>query len=305
MAGQPLGLSQGAGVGEAAAERLVRGAGWWRGLVRFCRRYPGGALSGALIVFMTAVAVLAPWIAPYDPLDPDFLAMLSPPSRDHWFGTDAFGRDVLSRIMYGARTALLIGFTTAFVGSALGAVLGTVSAYYGGRFDLWVQRLIDVLISFPIIILALAVVAILGPGLVNTMVAITIPMIPKVARVVRSSALVVRETVYVEGARAIGAGNARIIARYMLPNVMAPTLVMATALLGQAVLLEASLSFLGLGVVEPTAAWGLMLRGAAVEFAERAPWMAVFPGLAITVSVLAFNILGDSLRDALDPKLRT
>lgn len=274
-------------------------------LRRFVRRHPGGALSGVVILLMIGVAAAAPWLAPYDPLEPDFLAMMSAPSSDHWLGTDAFGRDVMSRLMYGARTALLIGFTTALVGSAAGALLGTVSAYFGGRFDLWVQRFIDVTISFPIIILALAVVAILGPGVLNTMIAITLPIIPKVARVVRSSALVVREALYVEGALAIGAGHWRIISRYMLPNVLAPFLVMTTAYLGQAILLEASLSFLGLGVVEPTPAWGLMLRGAAVEFAERAPWMAIFPGLSITLSVLAFNVLGDSLRDALDPRLRT
>lgn len=290
-------------VEKTGEQDMVPGLGTW--LRRFVRRHPGGAVSGAIILAMIAVAVATPWIAPYDPLEPDFFAMMSPPSSEHWLGTDAFGRDVLSRLMYGARTALLIGFTTALVGSGLGALLGTVSAYFGGRFDLWVQRFIDVTISFPIIILALAVVAILGPGVVNTMIAIALPIIPKVARVVRSSALVVREALYVEGALAIGAGHWRIIRKYMLPNVLAPFLVMTTAYLGQAILLEASLSFLGLGVVEPTPAWGLMLRGAAVEFAERAPWMAIFPGLAITLTVLAFNVLGDSLRDALDPRLRT
>ena len=186
-----------------------------------------------------------------------------------------------------------------------GAVIGVASAYFGGRVDLIVQRLIDIVMSFPIIVLALAVVAALGSGIVNLILAIAVPFMPRIARVIRSSALAIRETPYVDAARAMGFGHGRIIFRHMLPNVVAPFLIMLTAFLGQAILLEASLSFLGLGVVEPTPAWGLMLRGAAVEFAERAPWMAIFPGLAISASVFGFNLFGDSLRDALDPKLRT
>ena len=179
------------------------------------------------------------------------------------------------------------------------------SAYFGGRIDLVVQRLMDVLFAFPVVILALAVVAVLGTGAGNVILAIAVPMVPRCARVVRSSALSVREMPYVDAARAQGFGHGRIILRHMLPNVMAPILIMATAFLGEAILLEASLSFLGLGVQEPTAAWGLMLRGAAVEFAESAPWMAIFPGLAISLGVFGFNLFGDSLRDALDPRLRT
>jgi peptide/nickel transport system permease protein len=178
------------------------------------------------------------------------------------------------------------------------------SAYFGGKTDLIVQRFMDLLLSFPLIILALVVVAILGTGTTNVILAITVPMVPRCALVVRSSALSLRQMPFVDAARALGFGHRRIIFRHMLPNVMAPYLIMLTAFLGQAILLEASLSFLGLGVAEPTAAWGLMLRGAAVEFAERAPWMAIFPGIAISLSVFAFNLLGDSLRDALDPKLR-
>ena len=191
------------------------------------------------------------------------------------------------------------------LGATLGAVIGVGSAYFAGRIDLLVQRVMDVFLSLPLIILALAVVVILGTGAWNVVLAITVPMIPRCALVVRSSALAIREMPYIDAARAAGYGPLRIILRHMLPNVMAPYLIMLTAFLGQAILLEASLSFLGLGVQEPTAAWGLMLRGAAVEFAEAAPWMGIFPGLAISLGVFAFNLFGDSLRDALDPRLRT
>jgi len=271
----------------------------------FTRRRPLGAVGAAVVLLMLVVAVTATLIAPYDPLAVDFAQMLGRPSGEHWLGTDAFGRDVLSRLVYGSRTALIVGFGAAFFGATLGAVLGVASAYFAGRVDLWMQRLMDVFISFPLIILALAMVAILGNNLPNLIIAITIPMIPRCALVIRSSALSIREMPYVDAARAAGFGHMRIILRHMLPNVMAPYLIMLTAFLGQAILLEASLSFLGLGVQEPTAAWGLMLRGAAVQFAETAPWMAVFPGLAISLAVFAFNLFGDSLRDALDPKLRT
>jgi len=274
-------------------------------VVKFCRQRPLGAIGGALIIVMAAVAFFAGLLAPYDPLTTDYAAMLAPPSAQHWLGTDAFGRDVLSRIVYGSRTALLVGFGASVLGATLGAVVGVASAYFGGRVDLLVQRIMDIFLSFPLIILALAVVAILGTGVLNVTLAIMVPMIPRCALVVRSSALAIREMPYVDAARAAGFGHARIIFRHMLPNVMAPYLILLTAFLGQAILLEASLSFLGLGVQEPTAAWGLMLRGAAVEFAETAPWMALFPGLAISLGVFAFSLFGDSLRDALDPKLRT
>ena len=274
-------------------------------LARFARRYPLGAAAGLAILGLASLAALAGYLAPYDPVANDFGAMFAAPSARHWFGTDAFGRDVLSRILYGARTALLVGFASSLVGATIGGIVGVTGAYFGGTIDLLIQRLADIMISFPIIILALAIVAILGSGTVNLIVAIALSFVPRIELVVRASALSVRETAYVEAARAIGARHWRIILRHMVPNVTAPYLVMLTAFLGQAILLEASLSFLGLGVNEPTAAWGLMLSGAAVEFVERAPWMAVFPGLAITLTVLAFNVLGDSLRDALDPRLRT
>ena len=271
----------------------------------FARRRPLGAIGAAVVVLMIAVGVFANVLSPYDPVAVDFGAMLAKPSAQHWLGTDAFGRDVMSRLIYGSRTALLVGFGAAFFGTTIGAVLGVGSAYFGGRVDLYLQRLMDCVLAFPLIILALAIVAILGNKLPNVIAAITIPMIPRCALVIRSSALSIREMPYVDAARAAGFGHSRIILRHMLPNVMAPFLILLTAFLGQAILLEASLSFLGLGVQEPTAAWGLMLRGAAVEFAEAAPWMAIFPGLAISVSVFAFNLFGDSLRDALDPKLRS
>ena len=274
-------------------------------MLRFARQRPLGAAGAVIIVLMLLSAVAAPLIAPYHPLETDFLAQFSPPTTTHWLGTDAFGRDLLSRLLYGARTALLVGFVSAVLGATLGAFIGVASAYFGGHVDLLIQRVVDLFLAFPIIILALVVVSILGTGVENVIMAITIPMIPHCARVVRASALAVRQMPYVDAARAAGFGPGRIIFRHMLPNVMAPYLIMLTAYVGQAILLEASLSFLGLGVAEPTAAWGLMLRGAAVEFAETAPWMALFPGLAISLGVFAFNLFGDSLRDALDPKLRT
>ena len=279
--------------------------GWFATALEFCRRHPLGAVGAAIIVVMFLVAVGSDVLAPYDPQGVDFGAMLTKPSSAHWLGTDAFGRDVLSRLVYGSRTALIVGFVSSFLGATLGAILGVGSAYFGGRIDLYLQRLMDIFISFPLIILALALVAILGNSIPNLIAAITIPMIPRCALVIRSSALSIREMPYVDAARAAGFGHPRIILRHMLPNVMAPYLIMLTAFLGQAILLEASLSFLGLGVQEPVAAWGLMLRGAAVEFAEAAPWMAIFPGLAISLAVFAFNLFGDSLRDALDPRLRT
>ncbi len=289
---------------EIAAAEEAR-AGWWGAVVDFARRRPLGAAGALVVVFLILLALSANLIAPYNPVAVDFGAMLTRPNAAHWLGTDAFGRDVLTRLIYGSRTALMVGFGAAVVGSTLGAILGVGSAFFGGRIDLYLQRLMDIFIAFPLIILALAIVAILGNTIPNLITAITIPMIPRCALVIRSTALSIREMPYVDAARAAGFGNARIIMRHMLPNVMAPYLIMLTAFLGQAILLESSLSFLGLGVQEPTAAWGLMLRGAAVDFAESAPWMAVFPGLAISLAVFAFNLFGDSLRDALDPKLRT
>lgn len=268
-----------------------------------CAR-PLGGVGAAIILLMIIAALLANFLAPYDPLENDYGAMFQAPGARHWLGTDSFGRDVLSRILYGSRTALWVGFCSSVFGTTIGALIGASCAYFGGKIDLLMQRLMDILLSFPLIVLALVVVAVLGSGVWNVILAISIPMIPRAALVVRSSALALRQMLFIEAALILGSSHWRIISRHLLPNVMAPYLIMLTAFLGQAILLEASLSFLGLGVAEPVAAWGLMLRGAAVEFAERAPWMALFPGLAISLAVFAFNVFGDSLRDALDPKLR-
>jgi peptide/nickel transport system permease protein len=257
-----------------------------------------------VIVLMMSIALLAAVIAPYDPLETSFLDQLKPPGAQYLLGTDSFGRDVLSRLIYGSRTALKIGFGAALVGASIGALLGVTSAYFGGKIDLLLERLMDVLISFPLLILAVAVVTALGNNDTNVIIAITIPIIPRVARVIRASALSIRQMPFIEAARCIGATHGRIVVRHMLPNVMAPYLILVTAFLGQAMLSEASLSFLGLGVAEPTPSWGLMLRGASVQFVERAPWLAIAPGVALSLAVFAFNLLGDSLRDALDPRLR-
>jgi peptide/nickel transport system permease protein len=278
--------------------------GWGDLARRFPRRQPLGLAGLIVVLTMLAAAALADWIAPYDYLLTRYDAIMQAPSWAHWMGTDSFGRDLFSRILFGARTALTVGFASSLCGATLGLLIGIASAYFGGRIDLYAQRFLDVLLAFPLIILALAIVSIFGTGTLNVTLAITIPMIPRCAIVVRASALAIRELPYVDAARALGLGHTRIILRHMLPNVMAPYLILLTAFMGQAILLEASLSFLGLGVQEPVPAWGLMLQGGAESYAERAPWMAIFPGLAITISVLAFNLFGDALRDVLDPKMR-
>jgi peptide/nickel transport system permease protein len=277
--------------------------------VQFMLHQPLGAAGLVFIVVMALLAIFAPQVSPYDPLAIDYGGMLGAPSWQHWMGTDSYGRDVLTRIIYGARTALAVGFLASFFGSTIGAIVGVISAYFGGKIDLVIQGVMDVLLSFPIIVLALVVVAMLGQKIVlgvdiNLIVAIGIPMVPRVARVVRASALAIRELPYIDAARAAGFSNTRIIFRHMVPNVVAPYLIMLTAYVAQAILSEASLSFLGLGVTEPTASWGLMLSGSAADFYQQAPWMIVFPGLAISLAVFAFNLFGDSLRDWLDPKIK-
>jgi peptide/nickel transport system permease protein len=276
----------------------------WQRTWNFCRRQPLGTFGMVIVVIMALAGLCADEIAPYSPTANDFAAMTEPPSWAHWLGTDQFGRDLLSRIIFGARTALIVGFSCAIIASLAGLVLGVGSAYFGGRVDLYLQGVLDVVMAFPLIIMALAVVAIFGTGVHNVITAITIPLIPRCARVVRSSALAIREVPYIDAARACGFGHGRIILRHMVPNVMAPFLILLTAFVGQAILAEASLSYLGLGVQEPTPAWGLMLQGGAEEYASTAPWIAVFPGLAIALTVFGFSLFGDALRDALDPKLR-
>lgn len=277
---------------------------WLRETVRFCRKRPLGAIGGVIILVMSLTALLAGLLAPYNPVASNYSAMLLPPGGKYLLGTDLYGRDILSRIIYGSRTALFVGFSSSFLGASLGAILGVVCAYFGRKVDLIVQRFVEILLSVPLIVLALAVISVLGSGIENVVLAITVPMVPRCAQVIRSSALSIREMPYVDAARAMGFTHLRIIFRHILPNVMAPYLILLTAFLGQAILVEASLSFLGMGVAEPIPAWGLMLRGAAVQFAESAPWMAIFPGVAISAAVFGFNIFGDSLRDELDPKLR-
>jgi peptide/nickel transport system permease protein len=294
-------------------------------VVRFFRTKPLGAAGLVVIILFVLLAFFADVIAPYDPLDPHYEDQLVAPSWTYWMGTDEFGRDILSRIIFGSRTAMMVGLFSSIIGATLGLVIGVASAYFGGTTDLIVQRLLDIFMSFPLIVMALAIIAVrpfesffVGSILENLWVskpkevyvlilvimAITVPMIPRCARVVRSSALAIREVPYVDAARALGFGSWRIIMRHMVPNVMAPYLIMITAFMGQAILLEAALSFLGLGVQDPIPAWGLMLQGGAEQYAETAPWFPIFPGLAITISVFAFNLFGDSLRDVLDPKLR-
>ena len=278
-------------------------------VVQFILHQPLGAGGLVFIVIMALAAIFAPWVTPYDPLTVDYGSMLAVPSWQHWMGTDSFGRDMLTRVIYGARTALAVGFLASFVGSTAGAIIGVVSAYFGGKIDMIIQGFMDILLSFPIIVLALTVVAMLGQNIVfgvdiNLIIAISIPMVPRVGRVVRASALAIRELPYIDAARTAGFSSARVIFRHMIPNVVAPYLIMLTAFVAQAILAEASLSFLGLGVSEPTASWGLMLSGAAADFYQQAPWMIVFPGIAISLGVFAFNLFGDSLRDWLDPKIK-
>jgi len=275
----------------------------------FCRQQPLGAVSFVVIFAMMFAGIFSPLVAPYDPLEIDFASLLGAPSWEHWCGTDAFGRDICSRLIYGSRTALVIGFTSSFAGSSIGAILGIASAHFGGKIDDWIQRFVDILLAFPLIVLALVVVAAfrkftIGGVDVNLIVAIAIPIIPRVARVVRAAALSVRVMPYIDAARAAGYSPARIIFRHIAPNVVAPYLIMLTAFIAQAILAEASLSFLGLGVTEPTAAWGLMLSGNAADFYRQAPWMILFPGIAISLAVFAFNLFGDSLRDYLDPRFK-
>jgi peptide/nickel transport system permease protein len=277
--------------------------------LHFIRKQPLGFVGLLVILAYFALALGAAWISPYHPEEIDFAAMLSGPSREHLMGTDQYGRDVFSRLVYGTRTAMAVGIISAFLGCTIGALIGATSGYFGGRIDNFIQRVVDIMLAFPIIVLAMVVVAVLGKRLVfgvdmNLIIAIALPMVPKMARIARSSTLSIAQLPYIDAARAAGYSDARIILRHIAPNIVAPYLVMVTAFIAQAILLEASLSFLGLGVTEPTPAWGLMLSGASADFYKAAPWMILFPGLAITLAVFAFNLFGDSLRDWLDPKMK-
>jgi peptide/nickel transport system permease protein len=275
-------------------------------VLRLVRRKPLGALGGAIVLGMLGVAVLAPWIAPYNPQE--FIdggsARLRPPSWDFLMGTDNLGRDICSRVIYGARLSMLVGVISTVFGTGLGALIALTTAYWGGTWDLLAQRLMDILWAFPSLIIAIVIVAVLGRNTPNLIVAIAIVVVPSAARVVRAAVLVVKESDYVQAARALGAGEWRIIWYYLAPNCLAPYLIIATASLGGAIITEASLSFLGLGVPPPAPSWGRDLFGSAQKFAELAPWMPIMPGIAISLTVYGFNLFGDAVRDLLDPRLR-
>ena len=274
-------------------------------LLRTARRYPLGVIGGALIVLLAFVAVFAPAIATHDRYALNARARLQEPSSAHYFGTDELGRDTFSRVVYGARISLYVGFISVGIGALAGTAIGLAGAYFRGRIDFWLQRLMDSLFAFPTIILALSIVAVLGASTTNVIIAVGIVSIPRISRVVRSSALAVMAMPYIEAARCMGAADWRITFRHVLPNTMAPIIIMATAGFGGAVLSEASLGVLGVGTPPPEPSWGIMLSGAAQQYIRVAPWLAIFPGIAISLAVFGFNLFGDALRDILDPRLRT
>jgi peptide/nickel transport system permease protein len=299
MAVNPLGA-------DATAVLPARRArpGAWATLVRFCRKKPLGAAGGVIMLLILLTAVFADQLQTYDPIATDAAQSLAPPSREHWLGSDHLGRDIYSRIVHGARVSLLVGVASTLMGSVLGGIIGLLSAYVGGKTDLITQRVMDILQGLPLLVLALVMSAALGPSIGNVILAISIPIIPRAARVIRASVLTIREMQYVEAARAIGLRHLRIAFRHILPNTMGPFIVLATAQLGGAILVEAALSFLGVGVPEPYPSWGRMLSVSAAEYAQKAPWLVLFPGVAISLAVFGSNLLGDALRDTLDPRLR-
>jgi len=273
-------------------------------LWRFFRRKPLGAAGGLLVLVIILMAVFANFLATYDPVRTDPTRTLSPPTGLHWLGTDHLGRDIYSRIVHGARVSLAVGLASTLLGAILGGVAGLLSGYVGGATDLVIQRIMDIMQGLPLLILALVMSAALGPSLTNVIIAISVPIIPRAARVIRSSVLAIREMPYVEAAQALGVGHPRVAFRHILPNTMGPFLVLITAQLGSAILVEAALSYLGLGVPEPYPSWGRMLSVSAAEYAQKAPWLVLFPGTAISLAVFGTNLLGDALRDVLDPRLR-
>jgi peptide/nickel transport system permease protein len=271
---------------------------------RFARRKPLGALGALIMGVIVATALLADLAATHDPIATDAAHTLTRPGPVHWLGTDSLGRDIYSRIVHGARVSLVVGLASTFFGSVLGGVVGLLSGYAGGKVDLVTQRVLDILQGLPLLVLALVMSAALGPSITNVVIAISVPIIPRAARVVRSSVLSIREMQYVEAARALGIRHLRIALRHLLPNTMGPFIVLCTAQLGSAILVEAALSFLGLGVPEPYPSWGRMLSLSAAEYAQKAPHLVLVPGLAISLAVFGANLLGDALRDTLDPRLR-
>jgi ABC-type dipeptide/oligopeptide/nickel transport system permease subunit len=285
---------------QAAPEAASRA----RLLLTTIKRKPLGAASAALIAVIVLTAAFAPVLAPYDPLDADPTIRLAPPSAAHPFGTDDIGRDVLSRIVYGSRISLWVGLLAVGIGTAVGMVIGLACGYWEGRLDMCLQRVMDAVQAIPGLVLALAIVSVLKPSTTNAMLAIAVVIIPGNSRIVRGAVLSAKQNRYVEAAEAMGCRQPRILLSHILPNVTAPILVIASIWLGNAILIEATLSFLGVGTQPPTPSWGLMLSSTGRAFMEQAPWLAIFPGLAISLAVLAFNLFGDTLRDAWDPRLR-
>jgi ABC-type dipeptide/oligopeptide/nickel transport system permease subunit len=273
-----------------------------RELLAFVRRNPLSAVGGFVGVTVIVIALAAPWVAPKEPLKTNFLRMSKPPDAQAWFGTDQVGRDTLSRVIYGARTSLFVAFLAVLLGTTVGSLWGVACGYLGGRFDLVSQRIMEVLQAFPDLILAMAISMAIGTGLPAVIVAIAVTRIPFGGRVIRSVALSVREMPYVEAGRAAGASALRIMTLHVLPQCLAPYLVLATTHLGVAIVIEAALGFLGVGVPPPTPTWGNMLADAITALVPHW-WLVLYPGLAITVTVLAFNLLGDGIRDTLDPRL--
>lgn len=272
--------------------------------LQFGRRKPLSAGAGVVVIAACLLAVLAPWLAPYGPDDVDLIARLKGPSSAHWLGTDQFGRDVLSRVMYGGRTSLTVGLGATALGIGMGTFLGLLSGYAGGKLDLAIQRVMDAVMALPGIILLMVLATTLSPSIRNVIIAIGVLVTPGAARVVRGATLSAKEMLYVEAARATGASAPRIVFRHVLPNVMAPIIVIASISVGSAIMIEAALGFLGLSVRPPTSTWGNMLNTGAQTYMERAPWLALAPGLAIAITVFSVNLLGDGLRDVLDPRLR-
>src|SRR5215469_8978974 len=277
----------------------------WGQMAFLARRYPLGAVGFLIVLLFVFTALFADLIAPVDPTATNAKFSLAKPGGAFWLGADFMGRDMYSRIVHGARISLAVGAGAMGLGAVAGISIGLASGYIGGWFDLLVQRLLDIMQSLPLLVMAIVMAASLGPSLRNTIIAIAIPLVPTVSRVVRSNTLSLREQPFVEAARAVGMGELRIAVRHVLPNTLAPLIVLATAQLGSAILTEASLSFLGLGVPEPHPSWGRMLSQSAAEYVRTAPWLVIFPGLAISLVVFGTNLFGDALRDLLDPRQRS
>ena len=273
-------------------------------LWQFCRRKPLGALGAVIVLGLLAMAVFAPWIAPYQYDETIPGARMKAPGAQFWMGTDNLGRDVYSRVVYGAAVSVTVGFGAVLLANVLATVIGITSGYFGGAYDICVQRVVDAWQSFPFLVVILSLMAVLGPGLLNLVLALGVLGAAAASRVIRGTTISVMQNTYVEAARALGAGHLRIMLRYILPNVAATVIILATIGLGAAILAESALSFLGFGVPPPYPSWGAMLSGSGRSFMYRAPWMAIWPGAAISLAVFGFNMLGDALRDVLDPRLR-